>query len=60
MGEVATGTETGNAAAAVDVDDGRALPELAPWRQVGWFFRDGDSIAIERQGDELRTRVLSD
>jgi hypothetical protein len=56
MGKDAAETESGAAA-----DDGvRTLPELAPWRQVGWIFRDGDSIAIERQGDELRTRVLTD
>jgi hypothetical protein len=61
MGEGATDTATGKSPAATTVDDGvRALPELAPWRQVGWIFRDGDSIAIERQGEELRTRVVAD
>ena len=37
-----------------------ALPELTPWREVGWIFRDGDCIAIERKGEETRTRVLVD
>jgi hypothetical protein len=37
-----------------------SLPELKPWREVGWIFRDGDCIAIERKGDETRTRVLAD
>jgi hypothetical protein len=36
------------------------LPELNPWRQIGWIFRDGSCIAIERQGDETRARVLGD
>jgi hypothetical protein len=36
------------------------LPELKPWRQIGWIFRDGGCIAIERQGDETRARVLGD
>jgi hypothetical protein len=36
------------------------LPELKPWREVGWIFRDGDCIAIERQGDETRARVMVD
>jgi hypothetical protein len=37
------------------------LPDLNPWRQVGWIFRDGDCVAIERDGgDESRTRVLAD
>jgi hypothetical protein len=37
-----------------------ALPELNPWREVGWIFRDGSCIAIERQGGEIRSRVLVD
>ncbi len=37
-----------------------SLPELKPWREVGWIFRDGDCIAIERKGDETRARVLVD
>jgi hypothetical protein len=37
-----------------------ALPELKPWREVGWIFRDGGCVAIERQGEETRARVLVD
>ncbi len=37
-----------------------ALPDLNPWRQVGWIFRDGECVAIERQGQRLRSRVLAD
>ena len=37
-----------------------ALPELDPWREVGWIFRDGACIAIERHGEEIRSRVLVD
>jgi hypothetical protein len=37
-----------------------ALPELKPWREVGWIFRDGGCIAIERHGEETRARVLAD
>ena len=37
-----------------------ALPDLNPWREVGWIFRDGSCIAIERQGDEVRHRVAVD
>ena len=42
------------------VKTGESLPELKPWREVGWIFRDGDCIAIERKGDETRARVLAD
>ena len=37
-----------------------ALHELTPRREVGWIFRDVDCIAIERKGEETRTRVLVD
>jgi hypothetical protein len=48
--------ERGNdTASTATVED---LPELNPWRQIGWIFRDGSCIAIERQGDETRARVL--
>jgi hypothetical protein len=36
------------------------LRELNLWREVGWIFRDGDCIAIERQGNETRARVVVD
>jgi hypothetical protein len=34
------------------------LPPLNPWREVGWIFKDGEAIAIERSGDEARTRKV--
>ncbi len=37
-----------------------ALPDLKPWREVGWIFRDGGCVAIERQGDCTRARQLVD
>lgn len=33
-----------------------AIPEIRPWREVGWIFRDGGALAIERQGDRIRAR----
>jgi hypothetical protein len=33
------------------------VPELTPWREVGWIFRDGEVIAIERQGTQTRMRT---
>jgi hypothetical protein len=35
-----------------------ALPELTPWREVGWIFRDGEAFAVERMGEEARTRKV--
>ncbi|HEX4434976.1 MAG TPA: hypothetical protein VH012_09095 [Acidimicrobiales bacterium] len=46
--------------ASDDTEADGALTEFAPWRQAGWIFRDGDSIALERRGDVLRTRILAD
>ncbi len=37
-----------------------AVPDLTPWREVGWIFRDGCCVAIERRGDETRVRALVD
>ena len=36
------------------------VPDLRPWREVGWIFRDGDCIAIERQGGNTGPRALVD
>jgi hypothetical protein len=31
------------------------VPELRPWCEVGWIFKNGDAVAVERQ-DEPRAR----
>jgi hypothetical protein len=54
MGEDAADTASDN------TEPDGALSEFAPWRQAGWIFRDGDSIALDRQGDQPRARVLAD
>ena len=28
------------------------------WREVGWIFRDGQTLAIERCGERSRTREV--
>jgi hypothetical protein len=38
------------------VEHAEAIPDMRPWREVGWIFRDGDALAIERQGDRTRVR----
>jgi hypothetical protein len=32
------------------------IPEMRPWRDVGWIFRDGDAQAIERRSIRTRAR----
>ena len=43
-------------AAAHGPEHSEAIPEIRPWREVGWIFRDGGALAIERQDDRIRTR----
>jgi hypothetical protein len=43
-----------------DTVEREALPDLKPWREAGWIFRDGGCVAIERQGDVTRARELVD
>jgi hypothetical protein len=43
-----------------DSAEREALPELKPWREVGWIFRDGGCVAIERRGEVTRVRELVD
>jgi hypothetical protein len=45
---------------AVGAEDGPVRPDLNPLRAAGWIFRDGDCIAIERQSEDVRPRVLAD
>lgn len=33
------------------------VPDIRPWREVGWIFRNGDALAIERSGERIRTRA---
>ena len=37
-----------------------SLPDLKPWREVGWIFRDGGCVAIERRGEATRAREMVD
>jgi hypothetical protein len=35
------------------------LPDLQPWREAGWIFRDGKTIAIERSDERTGARAVS-
>ncbi len=32
----------------------RVIPEIRPGRDIGWVFRDGDVVALERVDDHAR------
>jgi hypothetical protein len=36
-----------------------AFRDFRPWREVGWIFKDGGALAIERQGERIRARAES-
>jgi hypothetical protein len=40
-----------------EAEHAEAIPEMRPWREAGWIFRDGDALAIERQGTHTRVRT---
>jgi hypothetical protein len=44
--------------AATKKDEDERLPDLKPWREVGWIFKDGEAVVIEREADELRIREV--
>jgi hypothetical protein len=33
-----------------------AIPEVRPWCEAGWIFRDGEAQPIERQHDHAKPR----
>jgi hypothetical protein len=47
-------------AAGVEDENEPDRVDLNPVRAAGWFFRDGACVAIERQSEMVRTRVLAD
>jgi hypothetical protein len=60
MGDNRGDTQTAGAEHEDGDGDESLRPDLNPLRAAGWIFRDGDCIAIERQSEDLRTRVLAD
>jgi hypothetical protein len=38
------------------VDHTESIPDMRPWLEVGWIFRDGDARAIARRGDRTTVR----
>ena len=44
----------------VNAAERESLPDLKPWREVGWIFRDGGCVAIERRDDVIRAREMVD
>ena len=51
------GSRKGEKGEANRTNPDEALPVLNPWREVGWIFKDGEAVAVERHEYETRTRT---
>jgi hypothetical protein len=36
-----------------------SIPELKPWRELGWIFKDGHAVVIERLGSDVQIRKVA-
>ena len=43
-----------NKGVASDTTLDESIPEFKPWRELGWIFKDGNAVVIERQGSDVR------
>ena len=43
-----------NKGAANDTKLAESIPEFKPWRELGWIFKDGGAVVIERLGSDVR------
>jgi|GEM_PF-5261820 len=37
----------------------QSIPEFKPWRELGWIFKDGDAVVIDRLGSDVRLRKVA-
>jgi hypothetical protein len=35
------------------------IPEFKPWRELGWVFKDGAAVVIDRKGSDVRLRKVA-
>jgi hypothetical protein len=40
-----------------EIESTDPIPDICPWLQAGWVFRDGDARAIERQSNRARAHT---
>jgi hypothetical protein len=45
--------------AASDTRLADPIPELKPCRELGWIFKDGEAVVIERQRSDVRIRKVA-
>jgi hypothetical protein len=52
-------SDRSNKGAAGDSGPVEPIPEFKPWRQLGWIFKDGDAVVIDRQASDVRPRKVA-
>jgi hypothetical protein len=35
------------------------IPEFKPWRELGWVFKDGAAVVMDRKGSDVRLRKVA-
>jgi hypothetical protein len=48
-----------NKEVASDTRLAESIPEFKPWRELGWIFKDGDAVVIERHRSDVRVRKVA-
>jgi hypothetical protein len=52
-------SDRSNKGVAGDTKLAEPIPEFKPWRELGWIFKDGDAVVIDRQGSDARLRKVA-
>jgi hypothetical protein len=48
-----------NKGVASDTRPAESISEFKLWRELGWIFKDGEAVVIERQGSHVRIRKVA-
>ena len=51
-------SDRSNKGVASDSRVAEPIPEFKPWRELGWVFKDGDAVVIDRKGSDVRPRKV--
>jgi hypothetical protein len=52
-------SDRSNKGVASDSKLAEPIPEFKPWRELGWVFKDGDAVVIDRKGSDVRLRKVA-
>jgi hypothetical protein len=52
-------SDRSNKVPAGDTKLAESISEFKPWRELGWIFKDGDAVVIDRLGSDVRLRKVA-